>query len=94
VRKLGKATFLNYLSADGTADVVLCIVDGLGHQWPGGLLIPGLGPGSDDPSATKLIVDFFKTHVAAVSEEWQSTVQVGDTVSKRPIRLKLQDSRN
>ncbi len=44
------------------ADVELCTVDGGGHQWPGGMTIPGLGRNTNDLDATAAALDFFAAH--------------------------------
>lgn len=46
---------------DGAA-VRLCTVANGGHQWPGGLTIPGLGPNTSHPSATSAMWHFFEQH--------------------------------
>lgn len=45
----------------GTA-VRLCTIAGGGHQWPGGLTIPGLGNNTSTISATAAAWDFFVAH--------------------------------
>ncbi len=54
-----------YVGCDDV-QVVLMVVRGLGHQWPGGIthLPAQLGPQVDDLSATNLAVDFFRRHGA------------------------------
>ena len=46
-------------------DVELCTVTGGGHQWPGGVVVPGLGNGTMDLDATDRIWDFFVAHPRA-----------------------------
>lgn len=54
----------SYPSHHEGAQVVLYLIQGMGHQWPGGkALEPGLlGPGSDDLSATDKVIEFFLAH--------------------------------
>jgi polyhydroxybutyrate depolymerase len=49
----------------GGADVVLCTVDGGGHQWPGGEELPFLGHKSDNLITTDALWDFFMAHPRA-----------------------------
>lgn len=44
------------------ADVILCLIDGGGHTWPGGLVVPALGHTSSDLDATSAMLDFFLEH--------------------------------
>jgi polyhydroxybutyrate depolymerase len=44
------------------ADVVLCRIEGGGHTWPGGPMLPGLGTASSDLDATVLATGFFEGH--------------------------------
>jgi polyhydroxybutyrate depolymerase len=41
------------------APVELCTIEGGGHQWPGGMTIPGLGDNTRDLDANAAILDFF-----------------------------------
>lgn len=53
------------VSANGCADgsdVVLCTIDGGGHQWPGGQPLPGGGVVTMDLDATNVMLDFFEEH--------------------------------
>jgi polyhydroxybutyrate depolymerase len=45
-----------------TADHVLCSVEGGGHTWPGGMIVPFLGHTTDELSATDAMLDFFAKH--------------------------------
>lgn len=44
------------------AEVTLCVVDGGGHTWPGGLPIPQLGFTTQDLDASQAMWDFFEQH--------------------------------
>lgn len=44
------------------ATVRLCTIRGGGHQWPGGVTIPGLGSNTSDISATEMMWQFFSMH--------------------------------
>jgi polyhydroxybutyrate depolymerase len=46
------------------AQVALCTIEGMGHQWPGGKVVfPRIfGPGTADISATDMLVEFFLSH--------------------------------
>jgi polyhydroxybutyrate depolymerase len=46
---------------EGTS-VELCVIDGGGHQWPGGTTIPLLGHNTDDIVATDAMWAFFEAH--------------------------------
>ncbi|MEZ4307243.1 MAG: PHB depolymerase family esterase [Polyangiaceae bacterium] len=53
------------VSANGCDDgveVILCTVDGGGHQWPGGGSFPGGGKTTQDLDATDAMLDFFEKH--------------------------------
>lgn len=58
----GTATCNRWSDCNGGADVELCTLVGEGHQWPGGLPVPGLGPSTDDVYATTRMIDFFVAH--------------------------------
>jgi polyhydroxybutyrate depolymerase len=63
----GDATCTTRGGCDGNADVVLCTIDGGGHQWPGGENIGLLnGKKSDDLDATDAAWQFFAAHPRAV----------------------------
>jgi polyhydroxybutyrate depolymerase len=46
------------------AQIILCTIERMGHQWPGGRVVfPRIfGPGTTDISATEMIVEFFLSH--------------------------------
>lgn len=46
------------------AQIILCTIERMGHQWPGGRVVfPRIfGPGTTDISATDMIVEFFLSH--------------------------------
>ncbi len=58
----GDATCVTHGGCTAGADVVLCTIDGGGHQWPGGDALPLLGKKSDDLIATDAIWAFFQAH--------------------------------
>jgi polyhydroxybutyrate depolymerase len=73
----GNAICRTYKDSSGVADVTLCTVEGMGHQWPGvairmseheakllGLpvILSRLGPGTDDLDATGMLLSFFSSH--------------------------------
>jgi polyhydroxybutyrate depolymerase len=58
----GSVTCVEIAACSGGARVQLCTVDGGGHQWPGGIAIPGLGTQTNDVSASGALVDFFLAH--------------------------------
>lgn len=58
----GAATCVTHGGCTDGADVVMCTIDGGGHQWPGGDAIPFLGMKSDDLIATDALWDFFVAH--------------------------------
>ncbi len=51
-----------WTDCDGGAEVVLCVIDGGGHTWPGGVPVPALGHTSTDISATDAAWEFFMRH--------------------------------
>jgi polyhydroxybutyrate depolymerase len=57
-------TVQHYEGCKDDTEVDLLVVEGLGHQWPGGeAFMPTVfGPQVDDLSATSLAVDFFRAH--------------------------------
>jgi polyhydroxybutyrate depolymerase len=59
----GDATCVRRGGCDGNADVVLCTIDGGGHQWPSGEST-GIFNGtlSDDLDTTEVAWDFFAAH--------------------------------
>ena len=58
----GDTTCTRWGDCAGGSEVNLCIIDGGGHTWPGGLPIPFLGKTSTDVDATKMMLDFFRAH--------------------------------
>jgi polyhydroxybutyrate depolymerase len=58
----GDATCETYSGCSGGADVALCTIAGGGHQWPGGISLPGGGHTSTDLDATAAIWEFFAAH--------------------------------
>jgi polyhydroxybutyrate depolymerase len=58
----GAATCVTHGGCTNGADVVLCTINGGGHQWPGGTEIPFLGTKSDDLIATDALWSFFVAH--------------------------------
>ena len=62
----GDASCITRSGCDGGADVVLCTIDGGGHQWPGGESVGILnGKKSDDLHATEAAWEFFAAHPLA-----------------------------
>src|SRR5207237_7223852 len=49
-------------AAGCTAEHVVCTVEGGGHTWPGGVIVPWLGRTTDEVSATDTMLDFFARH--------------------------------
>jgi polyhydroxybutyrate depolymerase len=56
-------------SCPNTAEVILCAIDGGGHNWPGGMPLAGpgfpgcpFGPQSTTFDATRRLFDFFVAH--------------------------------
>ncbi len=58
----GAASCVTHGGCTDGADVVMCTIEGGGHQWPGGDALPFLGTKSDDLVATDAIWDFFVAH--------------------------------
>ncbi len=58
----GDATCMQWGLCKGGADVVHCVIDNGGHQWPGGVALPVVGKCSTDISATDTMYDFFVAH--------------------------------
>jgi len=59
---MGDATCETYSSCTENADVILCTLEGGGHQWPGG---ESAGPGGTinmDIFASEALLDFFDAH--------------------------------
>lgn len=59
---MGDATCETYSSCTAGADVVLCTLDGGGHQWPGGQSAGPLGTINMDIVASEALLDFFDAH--------------------------------
>jgi len=58
----GDSVCETWSGCDGGVDVVLCSVDGGGHTWPGGAVIPSLGKTTMDLIANDAMWDFFQRH--------------------------------
>ncbi len=58
----GDATCVTHGGCTSGADVVLCTIQGGGHQWPGGETLPFLGKKSTDINATDALWTFFVAH--------------------------------
>lgn len=58
------------------ADVILCRIDGGGHTWPGGLVLPALGHTSSDLDATSTMLDFFLDHPLVTDPDQQRSVSM------------------
>ncbi|MEA2173104.1 MAG: polyhydroxybutyrate depolymerase [Blastocatellia bacterium] len=60
----GAATCVTYSRCRDGADVTLCTVQGMGHQWPGGRTVQGdeMGANTNDISATEMVIKFFRAH--------------------------------
>jgi polyhydroxybutyrate depolymerase len=57
----GKVRGIHYTGCRSNADVILYTIDGMGHQWPGGISADLLGDYSADIDATATMWQFFKT---------------------------------
>lgn len=62
VFEAGEASCRAYDGCAAGGELVHCVVDGGGHQWPGGEAIPGGGHLSEDLRATDAIWSFFVAH--------------------------------
>jgi polyhydroxybutyrate depolymerase len=62
VHQNGSVTCIQNAACAAGARVQLCTVQGGGHQWPGGVAIPGLGDQTNDISASAALVDFVLSH--------------------------------
>ncbi len=58
----GDAHCDSWNNCDQGSEVVLCVIDGGGHTWPGGVPVPSLGKTSTDISATDAAWQFFTRH--------------------------------
>lgn len=56
----GDSVCETWTGCDGGVEVVLCTVDGGGHTWPGGLVVPALGHTTMDLIANDAMWDFFQ----------------------------------
>jgi len=57
-----EVNLVTYTNCDEGADVLLYVVGGGGHTWPGAISVPGLGYTTQDISATDLMWEFFQQH--------------------------------
>lgn len=66
---VGDVRGLRYLNCQDDAEVVLYTVEGGGHTWPGGGVIPEflVGKTNQDVSASALMWEFFKAHPLAAA---------------------------
>ncbi len=64
VYQKGSARCVNYSACRRRADITVCTIEGMGHQWPGAqAAFPRwLGPESNDISATEMLIKFFVSH--------------------------------
>lgn len=60
--RLPGARINHYVHCSGEADVIMYLLLGAGHGWPGGPSIPLLGQVPGDIDATSLMWDFFASH--------------------------------
>jgi polyhydroxybutyrate depolymerase len=58
----GDASCVTHAGCTANAGLVMCTIQGGGHQWPGGDALPFLGKKSDDIVATDALWDFFVAH--------------------------------
>jgi polyhydroxybutyrate depolymerase len=60
----GAATCTTHPNCQGEAEVTLCAIARMGHQWPGGKVsFPrAFGPGTTDIAASDMLVTFFQHH--------------------------------
>jgi polyhydroxybutyrate depolymerase len=60
----GAATCTTHPNCQGQAEVALCTITGMGHQWPGGkpIFSRRYGPGTTDISASDVLPAFFHNH--------------------------------
>lgn len=67
VYQKGSANCVEYSKCQRRADITVCTIEGMGHQWPGAeALFPRLlGSDTNDISATEMIVNFFIAHPGA-----------------------------
>lgn len=68
IYKKGAAQCVAHSQCKNNTEVILCTIEGMGHQWPGfhirfpRKLAKKLGPSTDDLSATNMLLDFFEKH--------------------------------
>jgi polyhydroxybutyrate depolymerase len=62
ILRQGDSRCTSWPGCDDGAEVVLCVVDGGGHTWPGGQPLPALGHTTSAISATDLAWSFFERH--------------------------------
>jgi polyhydroxybutyrate depolymerase len=62
IRTVGAAEFTSMGNCPDGGQVIRCLIDGMGHQWPGAEpSAPEIfGPPNNDISATREIVNFFR----------------------------------
>jgi len=60
--KRGTVTCRSYLPCVAGTEVVLCTIEGAGHNWPGAVHVRQRGKVTDDISATEEISNFFLRH--------------------------------
>jgi len=58
----GSASCVTHGGCTAGADVVVCTIQGGGHQWPGGETVPFLGSNTNDLVATDALWSFFLAH--------------------------------
>ena len=58
----GSASCVTHSGCTDGADVVVCTIQGGGHQWPGGETVPFLGSNTNDIDATDALWSFFQAH--------------------------------
>lgn len=57
-------TRLHFGRCEQEAEVILVSIPEMGHAWPGGPALPGLGANTDAVDATQMMWDFFARHPA------------------------------
>lgn len=58
----GDVTCTTWSGCTAGSEVTRCVVDGGGHQWPGGPTLPTMGKKSNALDTTTAVVDFFRRH--------------------------------
>jgi polyhydroxybutyrate depolymerase len=77
---------MRYSNCQGDADVVVNVLEGMGHQWPGGDPFPSwlMGAANEEIRATEEMWTFFEGHALEMETEQQrSVLQVRGTTSSR-----------